>query len=78
MVKKLNQAAEFEITNSVPVPTKRNRYPLAAMKLGESFIAPISERNKLSAATVHAKKTLNSVFTVRKINATHIRVWRIS
>lgn len=73
----------FDIDRNVPAPTDitvRNKYPLAKLFVGESFLVPggAEVRDGIKAAVFRAKRRLpGKVFTVRKVEGGY-RCWRIA
>lgn len=76
----------YKIEKDVPIPAFRkiSRYPLRDLKVGDSFVVPISEVKMIRSAInrVHrtTKKTLH--FITRTVNGRgragkQIRVWRV-
>jgi hypothetical protein len=56
--------------------TKTTKYPWYQMGVGDSFLVPFAERNKVHAAASQVKKRKGLVFRLHKTEK-GIRVWRI-
>lgn len=67
----------FPIEKGVPPPTrlKYNRYPWKNMEIGDSFLIPLGQKNKLPGLYTSAKNA-GIVITVKRTPQGH-RVWRI-
>lgn len=71
----------MKVDRKVPIPADgRQRYPWREMKVGDSFAFPSANRGAVSAAASwyasrHAKEFK---FTIRKVDATTARCWRIA
>lgn len=78
--KKGNMKNTIKIDKKVPLPQPRSsskRYPLADMKVGDSFWVPAEEVNSArSAASQHGARN-NKKFTTRAEDD-GLRVWRVS
>ena len=70
-------AGAYTVVSNIPLPGAA-RYPLAKMKIGDSFGVKEGEAKPLRAAVkafAHANK--NKRYTVRKHGKTGVRCWRI-
>lgn len=69
---------EFPIERGVPIPEARTKtkYPWREMEIGESFLAPKSKENSLSACACNAAKKLKRRFVLRTVEG-GVRVWRV-
>ena len=79
-----NDARRYKVISGIPIPPPRNepnRYPLARMKVGQSFGFPIKEegpvRNAIARYRLKAKSTQ---FTIRfdRGKKDRRRIWRIT
>lgn len=70
---KMEDKTKFFIWKNIPF-TSRSRYPFAEMEIGDSFVAPKKTQTRIWSLTQHLypKK-----FASRKIDAEHVRIWRI-
>ena len=73
---------KFIIEKQVPIPVKgtrnENGFPIEEMSIGDSFVCPILERNRLAAAVHYRNKIgLPTKTLTRKINNTEMRVWLV-
>lgn len=77
---KAYEAMEYKIEKNVPMVVLRkpgfSKYPFAQMQIGDSFVAPLEERRRISSAATHYGKNHNSKFHIRKITEKQIRIWR--
>lgn len=64
-----------KIDSNVPMPVQR--YPLMNLKVGESFEFPIERRDLIQTNASTIKRRKGREFTVRKVNETTARVWRV-
>lgn len=76
---------QFPIESGVPIPHAgrgRRRYPIKALKIGDSFFVPADERgaayvaSRLSHVAWTAKMRTGAQFTVRQFSD-GARLWRI-
>lgn len=67
---------EYKIEKNVPIlglSPERKKYPLLQMEVGDSFVLPIEDRQKVySNASYYGLK-----ITTRRVSDTQIRVWRV-
>lgn len=72
---------KFPIDKSIPIEglrTKTSFFPLDDMEVGDSFLAPLSMRNNLTAYLSRRKmQGYWSRFTTRSVGDGKMRVWRI-
>ncbi len=78
-MKKVN---DWVIEKGIPIPIKRDkssRYPFYKMEPGESFLVPIEQMDRCrSAANQYRVRTdPEAKFTVRKVDKTNARCWRV-
>jgi hypothetical protein len=69
----------YEIEKNIPVPPKnaaRRKFPLENMEVGESFA--FEGKASQVSPSIQSVKHMNPgwQFTTRKVDDTHIRVWR--
>ena len=69
----------FVIEKGIPVAKARGRkkYPFGDMEVGDSFLADMSQRQRLANAACFYGKRNNCRFTVRAVEG-GIRVWRVA
>ena len=67
----------YKIEKDVPMPTPSVMYPFADMEVGDSFLANLAERPKISTYMNRHKKTTGKKFKTRKISDSECRVWRV-
>lgn len=69
--------SKFVIEKDIPAPKGRNsKYPFYDMEVGDSFVAPGTSRNNLSAAASAAGRKLRRKF-VTADTENGPRVWRV-
>jgi len=73
----------IEITADVPIPALPPRVsPLTAalrtMAVGESFVAPQTDRRKLAATITTTAKSNGCKYTTRTQEDGTVRVWRVA
>lgn len=69
----------LNIDSDIPLPHRRTSYPLEDMKIGDSFLVPIANRN--SALTSGRKLSVAHPeyrFTSRSVGNDMARIWRIT
>lgn len=79
MAKKPN--SEFKIDKGVPVPKPRrpprkSKYPIAAMKPGDSFLVPGYTFRNVSSMTSYAQKRFGGRYVMRTVDG-GVRIWRV-
>ena len=76
----------YKIEKNVPVPTFRkiSRYPLRDLKVGDSFVVPVSEAKVIRSAINRVHRTTKKTFhfITRTVNGRgragkQLRVWRV-
>lgn len=75
------QTNAFTIEKNVPLPRKCQRaikYPLADMEVGDSFVVPLSERQRVTNTAHMFAKRNGGKFASRKIDAETARIWRVA
>ncbi len=75
-----NKGEKYVIEHGVSVPGARTlaKYPWRQMKVGDSFVASYEEVAHIrSAAAYFATRNPEFAFTTRKVDADHVRVWRV-
>lgn len=70
--------SQFKIERGIPLPARRNKYPFAEMQIGDSFSAPLSEERRLSASAAARGFAIGAKFSVRRVDADTVRVWRVA
>lgn len=60
----------------VPIPEKKLKYPLGTMEIGDSFTVGIKDRKNVSSRASRLGAKTGKKFTIRKIDADTLRVWR--
>lgn len=71
-----------KIEKNVPLPDNDRRpgpetiYPLREMEINDSFVLPIHLRDSVSSIATRLKSKSGLAFTIRKIDADTVRVWR--
>ncbi len=73
---------DYVIDKGVPIPDpsyfcRGSRWPLMFMEVGDSFKAPLDERDSVSNAMNHCRTQKGRTFTLRTIGD-HVRVWRVT
>ena len=75
---------EYEVDSTVPLPTKSakpNENPLykvwRELKIGDSFVAPISQRAVVGHLMSFDRNIYDKDYTSQKISDTQVRIWRI-
>lgn len=77
-------ARRYRITSGIPIPPPQfqpNRFPLARMKIGQSFGFPLKEEGPVRNAIARYREKAKSVrFTVRfdRERKDRRRIWRIA
>ena len=68
---------EIELERGIEMPKMREvyAYPYEEMDVGDSFVVPVSARQKVLNANYRASKRLGCGFTA-KTEGEYIRVWR--
>jgi hypothetical protein len=69
-----------EVTAAIPIPSKRAKYPIASLRVGESFSCPATVRAAMRVyiyKTRQAHPTRQFTIRVEEDDETRIRVWRI-
>ena len=77
---------QFTIEHDVPLPANveaRGRfpiYPLKEMKVGDSFVAPLSLYKRLASSVSQMKRRTNGEysFIIRRSQDNQMRIWRIA
>jgi len=84
--------SEFKIEKGVPIPRKRgekSKYPFFEMEVGDSFVVPVAGSNKTPEQMAmsirncyhnicrYNKNYKDCKFTIRIIESTSVRCWRI-
>lgn len=75
-----NKGEKYVIEHGVSVPGARTltKHPWRQMKVGDSFVASYEEVDHIrSAAAYFATRNPEFAFTTRKVDADHVRVWRV-
>ena len=75
-----NKTEKYVIESGVSVPGARThtKYPWRQMKVGDSFVASYEEVDRIRAAAAYfATRNPEFAFTTRKVDADHVRVWRV-
>lgn len=68
----------YSVDTGVPVPTDRSKQlPLNVLEVGESFLFPLDERNRVQTFASRLKSRRGKEFTIRKQDENTARVWRI-
>ncbi len=72
---------EYQIEKNVEIPPEisksSSRFPLANMEVGDSFEVVKEERGGLQGAQTRTKRKFpDRVYIIRKVSATHYRIWR--
>lgn len=62
------------IDSGVPVPL--GRYPILELKVGDSFLFPISKRPSVQSRANKIKSETGREFTVKKMDEDSCRIWR--
>jgi hypothetical protein len=76
----IDPEAVSEVTAAVPIPAKRAKYPIASLRVGESFSVPATARVAMRVYIYNTRKLHPArQFTIRteSDDETRIRVWRI-
>lgn len=77
--------SEIKIDTDIPVPTGGTcKYPLRAMKIGDSFFAPGRASQSITGSFAHARQRMNAptakwtTRTITENGVKGVRVWRIA
>jgi hypothetical protein len=71
--------SRYIIESNIPVPMALlGRTPLSYMEVGDSFVAPITDRAKIASTMTRLKNKYGMSFTSRSIDEKNIRVWRLA
>lgn len=72
----------ISIDSNIPMPKKRSgremKYPFKLMKVGDSFLVPPGDEDKVRICAHSSKKKTGYNYTVRKMEDGTHRCWRIS
>jgi hypothetical protein len=70
---------EIKIDKNIPVPSRgaRRRYPIATMKIGDSFFVPGVEAQALSSTIANNRPKKFTRRTVVERGIRGVRVWRV-
>lgn len=68
--------SEIKIDTDVPIPRRRNKYPWAGMKVGDSFLIPGKCIQKVSGLTSAGARCFGGKYTARTVEG-GVRIWRI-
>lgn len=71
--------SDFQIIKNAPMPSRcasRNAYPFREMEIGDAFDVPFSLKDKVSASASYFGTRYGKKFSVRKIDAETLRVFR--
>lgn len=73
----------YEVKKGIPVEKpaggrSARMYPFPIMEVGDSFDVPIDQRVNVATKASKQKRKYGREFTVKKINETTVRVWRIA
>jgi hypothetical protein len=78
MVKDTNSTPTYEVERGVPIPDPpKGSVPLSSMGVGDSIKFPIEERSRVLSSASKLKTRKGMQFTVKTIDQTTCRVWRI-
>jgi hypothetical protein len=71
----------YELTSDVPIPPNARgcpaKYPFKEMKVGESFVLSNDEDKRVGRAAYYYRKChVGVAFTMRRIDAQTLRIWR--
>ena len=71
----------YVIEQGVPMPSKMAgrghvKYPFQQMEVGDSFLAPLADRSRISSMAAITGKRKGLAFSVRKVGSEQIRIWR--
>lgn len=70
----------YVIEQGVPMPSKMagrgHKYPFQQMEVGDSFLAPLADRSRISSRATITGKRNGLAFSVRKVGSEQIRIWR--
>lgn len=69
----------YEIEKNVPLPPRasKRKYPFDSMEVGDSFLAPVEERQNVARAVTIENQKAGARFSVRTMkDRSGIRVWR--
>ncbi len=78
----MGEVRTYEIEAAVPIPRRRteHKYPYASLAVGESFLVVDEAPAKYAIVCAHqwAKRRENGrKFTIRKLDKTGWRIWRV-
>lgn len=71
---------DYRVEDGAPPPPPpracTRRYPFAGMEVGQSFPAPLGDRERIQSAASHMRRTRGMRFVVRRVDDFTIRIWR--
>ncbi len=79
--KRSNGAIEVERGIAMPVRagSANQKYPLAELQIGDSFLLPVGTlRENVSGSISYAAMKLGRKFITRTVEGGRVRVWRVS
>lgn len=73
-----NIPVKYKKTDSIPIPVlPAEPIPLGDLEVGESILIARSDRSRAQVLASRLKQKKRGVFTIRVVDTTHCRVWRI-
>jgi hypothetical protein len=66
----------YKLSENVPLPPPRKKYPLSEMVVGQSFFVSLADVWRVRAATQYEQATKGSKFSVRRYE-NGFRCWRV-
>jgi hypothetical protein len=68
----------YPVDKDVPIPdASRATVPIDTLEPGESILFPSEERNNVQSRASHLKRQKNKEFTIRMVDDSSCRVWRV-
>ena len=72
---------DFKVDKGIEIPKRQRRgqrmnYPFESMEVGDSFEAPLADKNKIRPAASGYGKRHGKKFVTRETDAGTIRCWR--
>lgn len=71
----------FTIDTHVPIPEHQADWgtlPLGRMKVGDSFLFPVTQRGTVQSKASLLKRRDGNKFTVKQVSEDECRIWKVS
>lgn len=66
----------YQVDTAIPIPERKQKLPINLLEVGESFLFPGAERNRIQTRASQLKKA-GKEFTIKKQDNATARIWRI-